>query len=352
MKGERLIAIEHADSGLSRAALLVDGRLQDLLLDSPDDDLAPEAIHWARVDRVVPAMGAAFVKLAGGTRGWLRSTKVKPGAMVIVQVQRWAEPGKAVPVTERLLYKGRLALLTPGAPGVNPARGIKGHEARDRLVTLGQQALAGVDHETGTVLRTAAAEADEDAILGELGALRELAEGTAAAARGPEPVCLLAPPDAAARAFRDWADPAPDAILENDEPFERLGIWDAIEALRSPRAPLPDGGFLLIEATRALVAIDVNTGENFAKGAAAAANLTACNEIMRQLRLRGLGGTVIVDFAPVKKGARQGIDAALRRAIAIDPVETQLGGWTPMGRYEMSRKRERRPISEVLDAHR
>jgi Ribonuclease G/E len=353
MSGERLIAVEHAASGLARAALVIDGRLEDLLLDGEDETLAPETIHWARVDRVVPAIGAAFVRLEGGAQGWLRSNAVKPGAMIMVQVQRWAEPGKAVPVTERLLYKGRLGLLTPGAPGINPARGIKGHAARERLTALGEQALGAAAEGTGLVLRTAAADAEDDDILAEIAALRDVAATTAAEAEGQEPRCLLRAPDAVGRAFRDWASPAPDAVLDTDEPFERLGLWDEIEALTGARAPLPrGGGHLWIEATRALVAVDVNTGDNFAKGAAAEANLAACAEILRQLRLRGLGGLVTVDFAPVKKGARQGIDAALKRAVAADPVETQLGGWTPMGRFEMSRKRERRPLAETIDAHR
>jgi Ribonuclease G/E len=62
-----------------------------------------------------------------------------------------------------------------------------------------------------------------------------------------------------------------------------------------------------------------------------------------------LGGLVIVDFAPVKKGARQGIDQALVRALTADPVETQVGGWTPLGNLELVRRRERRPLREVLD---
>jgi Ribonuclease G/E len=348
----RIIAVEREANGLSRAALVVDGRLEDLLLDGPGDGVAPEAIHLGRVDRIVPGIGAAFVRLEGGQQGWLRAGDHRPGAMVAVQVSRWADPGKAVPVTDRLLYKGRLAILTPCAPGANIARGIRGHEARERLAALGAQALDGIADHTGLVLRTAASEAEDDAILAEIAALRAVADETAAAATGTEPRLLLGAPDAAARAFRDWADPAPDSVIEDDDAFERLGLWDAISALERPEVALPSGGFMLIEATRAMVGVDVNTGDNFGKGAAAAVNLAACPELMRQLRLRGLGGAVIVDFAPVKKGARQGIDKALKQAAMADAVETQLGGWTPMGRFEMTRKRERRPLREVIDAHR
>lgn len=349
---ERIIAVEREADGLSRAALLVDGRLEDLLLDGPGDHIAPEGIHLARVDRVVPGLGATFLRLEGGLQAWLRGGGFRPGDMVVVQITRWADPGKAVPVTDRVIYKGRLTILTPGSPGANIARGIRGHETRDRLAGLGARALDGIADHTGLVMRTAAAEAEDDEVLAEIAALRAVRDETAAASRGTDPRLLLGAPDAAARAFRDWVDPAPHSVIENDDAFERLGLWDAMTGLEDPRVGLPSGGFMLIEATRAMVGIDVNTGDSFGKGAAVAVNLAACPELMRQLRLRGLGGAVIIDFAPVKKGARQGIDKALKQAAVADPVETQLGGWTPMGRFEMTRKRERRPLREVIDAHR
>ena len=348
----RVIAVERSEDGPGRAALVVDGRLEDLLLDPPAGDPlpAPESIHWARVDRCVPQIGAAFVRL-DGAMGWLRAHGLKPGAMVPVQVTRWADPDKAVPLTDRPLFKGRLAILTPGAPGANVARGIRGHEQRERLAALGAEGLVGAEESLGCILRSAAADADDAAVRDEIAALRRLAEDVLADASGQTPRCLLAAPDAAARAFRDWADPAPEAVLDDDDAFERLGLWDTIEALRSPEVALPGGGRMRVETTRAVVAVDVDTGGDFSKNAAATANLAACTELPRQLRLRGLGGLVLVDFAPVKKGARQGIDKALGRALSADPVETQIGGWTPLGNLEMVRKRERRPLSEVLHAH-
>jgi Rne/Rng family ribonuclease len=103
-----------------------------------------------------------------------------------------------------------------------------------------------------------------------------------------------------------------------------------------------------VEATAAVTTVDVNTGEDFSRTASQTANLAACAELPRQLRLRGLGGVVYLDLAPIKKGARQGVDHALKRAFAADPVETQIAGWTPLGAVEMLRRRERRPLSETL----
>ena len=349
---DRTIAVDRPRGGPARAALLVDRRLEDLYLDAaPGDALpAPESVHWARVERVVPGLGAAFLRLGNGAEGWLRAPDLRSGTMLAVQVTRWAEPHKAVPVTERVLFKGRTAILTPGAPGANIARGIRGHEARARLEALAAQAMAGAPEGSGLILRTAAAEASDDEVLAEVAALRAVAADTMAAATGTKPLLLLDAPDAAARAFRDWADPAP-SVVDAADAFERLGVWDAVEALRSPVVALPGGGRMSIEATRAVVAVDVDTAADFGKTAAATANLAACAELPRQLRLRGLGGVVLVDFAPVKKGARQGIENALKRGFAADPVETTLGGWTPLGHFEMVRKRERRPLVELLPAH-
>lgn len=349
MKG-RVIAIERREGGVL-AALVVDGRVEDVMLDPRSGDAlpAPEQVHWARVDRVAPALGAAFLRLANGARGWLRAPDARAGSMRLVQVARWADPGKAAPLSDRPIYKGRLAILTPGAPGINVARAIKGHEVRARLTDLGTEALAGAPASLGLVLRSAAADADDDALLSEIHALCVEMTRTEARATGAEPLLARPAPDAEARALRDWTDPAPDAIDDAPDAFERLGVWDALGALRDPTVDLHGGGWMSIEATSAMVAVDVNTGEDFSRGAAQNANLAACAELPRQLRLRGLGGVVIVDFAPVKKGARQGIDAALKRALGLDPVETQVAGWTPLGNLEMLRKRERRPLTELLD---
>ena len=77
-------------------------------------------------------------------------------------------------------------------------------------------------------------------------------------------------------------------------------------------------------------------------------NIEAVRELPRQLRLRGLGGQVIIDFAPLKKMHRRKIDETLKTAFRRDPIATTLAGWTPLGNFEMQRKRERRPLSECL----
>jgi Rne/Rng family ribonuclease len=130
--------------------------------------------------------------------------------------------------------------------------------------------------------------------------------------------------------------------------FDHYGVWDEIERLKSPRADLPSGAWMAVEATRAMVTVDVNTAGEFGGGASLTANLEAARELPRQLRLRGLGGQITIDFAPLRKSDRKRIEEALKAAFRRDPIETSLAGWTPLGNFELQRKRERRPLSELL----
>jgi Rne/Rng family ribonuclease len=101
-----------------------------------------------------------------------------------------------------------------------------------------------------------------------------------------------------------------------------------------------------VETTRALVAVDVNTGPDGSPAAGLKANLSAARALPAALRLRGLGGQITVDFAPFPKKERKQVEGALRAAFRNDPVETNLVGWTPLGHFELQRKRERFPVFE------
>ena len=105
---------------------------------------------------------------------------------------------------------------------------------------------------------------------------------------------------------------------------------------------------MFIEATRALVAVDVNTGGDFSFAAGLKANLAAARDLPRQLRLRGLGGQVVIDFAPVGKKDRLSIEQVLTRALRADAIDTNIVGWTPLGHLELQRKRERLPLAVAL----
>ena len=162
MRG-RQILIEPLPAGGHAAALVVDGRLQDLLIDPDPADPAPrpEAVYRALPGRPMKGTGGVIVDLGGGIAGFLRAAKPPaPGRPLVVQVSGWAEPGKAAPVGARLRLKRRTAMLTPGAPGRNLARSLRDPDRRAALAALADAAMAGADPGLGLVLRTAAGDAD------------------------------------------------------------------------------------------------------------------------------------------------------------------------------------------------
>lgn len=135
--------------------------------------------------------------------------------------------------------------------------------------------------------------------------------------------------------------------------FEAEGLEEEVEALLTPRVALPGGGSLLVEPGRTLTAIDVNAGKTDGRGGPAAqakaVNLAAVPVIARQLRLRALSGLIVVDFLTMKAPEdRKAVAAALRKAVAGDPEPCQVFGVSPSGLLEMTRRRGRAPLHELL----
>jgi Ribonuclease G/E len=344
MKG-RLLLIEPLPAGGHAAALMIDGRLDDLLIDpAPADPVPrPEAIHRAVVGRPMKGTGGVIVDLGGGATGFLRSRQPPaPGRTVLVQVTSWAEPGKAPPVSDRLLLKGRTAILTPGAPGINLARTLHDPDRRAALMALAKAGMEDAEPELGLIVRSAAS-ADGDTVLAEITDLR--ADWGRLRAAGSGPAGLVRPAlGARAEALRDWVQPG-DALREGPTALADAGIWEIADDLRRPPVALAAGS-MTIEPTRALVAVDVNTGADVSPAAALKANLAAARELPRQLRLRGLGGQVVVDFAPLAKPDRPKVETALAAALRDDGIDTAIVGWTPLGHLEIQRKRARRPLGD------
>ncbi|TCP39255.1 ribonuclease E/G [Rhodovulum marinum] len=345
MKGRSVILDEIA--GRKAAALMVDGRLDDLLIDPPDDLPAPGAIFRAVVDRQMKGQGGVFLRLPEG-RAFLRQAKgLRPGQGLLVQVTGFAEEGKAVPVTPRLLFKSRYAIVTPDAPGFNISRTIRDEDERDRLLETAHAAMAGsVDH-LGVILRSACEGVAAEAVTEDIAIMRGLAEDILAEPAEGAPELLLDAPDAHTRAWRDWSDPDPDQVIDRPGCFADTGVLEAIDALAGP-APLPGGGSVFAEPTRAMVAVDVNTGPDTSPAAGLKANIAAARALPRLLRLGGLAGQVVVDFAPMPKKDRSALEQVLKSAFRADPVETTLVGWTPLGHAELTRKRERLPLADLL----
>jgi len=341
MKGRQIVLGQFR--GREAAALLVDGRLDDLLLAPDDDTPALGAIYRAIVDRPLKGQGGVIVRLPGGGRGFLKQAKgLKPGEAILVQVTGYAEDGKAAPVTSRILFKSRYAIVTPDAPGLNISRQIKDDDQRDRLTLIAHEIALEPGH--GAIIRSLAETAEDDEVAEDLAQMADLAAQVMADTEG-EAELLLDGPSPGNLAWRDW--PASD-WLEDPKDFGALEIAEMIEAAADDRVALGEDGSMYVEPTRALVAVDVNTGGDTTQAAGLKANLAAVRALPRALRIRGLAGQIVLDLAPLSKVDRNRFEQGLKAAFRNDPVETMLIGWTPLGHYELMRKRERLALAGLL----
>ncbi len=326
------------------AARMIDGHLDDLLIDVEDAHPRPGAIYRAICDRPVKGQGGMFVRLSDTQKGFLRQAKgLAAGQSLFVQVTGYAEATKAIPVTTKLVVKSRYVLTTPGAPGLNIARSIKNTAAHDQLLELADATIP-ERADIGIIIRTAALEADPQAVVEDLETTWAVTQAVMSD-DGSAPELLLDGPVARERAWIDWTTPLPDEITEAG--FETLGIADAIAAEKNTWIDLRPGR-AFIETTRAFVAVDVDTGADASVAAGLKANLMLAKVLPRTLRVRGLGGQIVIDPAPMPKKDRQSFETALKAAFRRDLVATTAVGWTPLGHYELTRKRERRPLGDYL----
>jgi len=340
MKG-RTIILDHLGD-VEAAALMVDGQLDDLLIDTPE---APRVgtVYRAIADRPVKGQGGMFLKTPDGS-AFLRQIKgLAPGQPILVQVTGFAEDGKAIPVTSKILFKSRYAIVTPDAPGLNISRSIRDEAERDRLLEIAHEAMDGASF--GLILRSCCAGAEDDEIAEDITVMLTLAR-TVLGDDGDEMETLVEGDGPHVLAWRDWVEPA--EVVTEAGGFEAHAVLDALDLLGEAYVGLSGGASMYVEPTRALVAVDVNTGKDVSLAAGIKANMACARALPRALRLRGLGGQIVLDLAPMPKKDRRPFETALRAAFRADDVETTLVGWTPLGHYELQRKRARAPLGDLM----
>ncbi|MEP2151682.1 MAG: ribonuclease E/G [Roseobacter sp.] len=339
MKG-RTIILDHFEDR-EAAALMVDGKLSDLLI--AGDAPAPGTIYRAIADRPVKGQGGMFLKTPDGS-AFLRQVKgLSPGQPLLVQVTGYAEEGKAIPVTQKVLFKSRYAIVTPDAPGLNISRSIRDDDLRDELMVVAKEVMEG--REMGLILRSCCAEASADDIADDVEEMAGLADRVVND-ESTEMEMLVAGDSPHVLAWRDWTETA--EVVTEVGGFEEHGVLDFLETAADPFVGFGKSGGMYIEPTRALVAIDVNTGNDASVAAGIKANMICARLLPQALRVRGLAGQITLDLAPMPKKDRRAFETTLRAAFRIDDIETALVGWTPLGHYELQRKRVRLPLSEVL----
>ena len=335
MKGTQIF-LDHID-GQEAAALVVDGRLEDLIVES--EAFAPGTIFRAKVDRPVKGQGGVFVSFPEG-KGFLRQIKgVSGGQNMLVQVTGYAEEGKAIPLTTKLLFKSRYVIITPEAPGLNLSRRIRDEELRDALLEYIHDGLAPFSY--GIILRSSCAAADFEDVLEDAKNMLNVVEAVLEDETA-ESCQLLSADSPHQMAWREWTTKA--TVEMKAGCFYSGGVLDLLDALNSPKIRTNAGSYF-IEQTRALCTVDVNTGVDGSLASGLKANIAMARDLPRQLRLRGIGGQVVIDPAPMPKKDRKLLDSVLKAAFRQDDVHTHILGWTALGLIELQRARTRPPLS-------
>ena len=347
MKKGRIVVLDEVNSKPA-AALLVNGQIHDLLIEADNNLPKPEAIYRGRTTLPMKGQNGIILDIGNGQKAFLRNAKGIPqGTQMTVQVATHAEIGKATPVVNKLIFKSRYCIVTPDAPGLNIARSIKDDEERDRLLEIVHEVSTNRSNEYGLIIRSSAMDIDADAISDDIKTMYDLADNVMSQTSG-DPALIMPAPTAEMKAWRDWVNPDPDEVIKETNSFETMGIWDHIEKLKHSKSKLPNGASMIIEPTSAFVAVDVNTGNDFSLSAGLKANLAVAKELPNQLSLRGLGGQIIIDFAPSPKKDRKLIETAVNSSFRKGKIDTVVVGWTTLGNFELQRKRERIPLSELL----
>jgi ribonuclease G len=365
-------------------------------------------IILGRVQRVLPGMQAAFVDVGLERAGFLgarearcladlpgfeeeRTPKigdcVHEGEEILVQVVKDPIGEKGARLSANVTIPGRLAVLVPNQPGVALSRRIEAEEERARMLAMGEAMIAeGGDRlvpGAGYILRTAAMDAT-------LTDLKEDAERLADAWRPvlarrqsvASPATLYHDLDPVERTLRDVVRAETVRVLIDDPVsveaaraycrrampeaeskielfagpgalFDLYDLEDEIDKLTSPRVPLPSGGWITIETTEALTAVDVNSGSFTAstglEETSVKVNLEAADEIGRQVRLRGIGGLIVVDFIHLDVPENiSTVLSVLQASLSRDHTPTQISPMSEFGLVEITRKRVRDPLARLM----
>ncbi len=398
--GRYMIAV-HVQPHLTQIALL-EGRtlVEHYVSRATDDDTQIDGnIYRGRVQNVLPGMEAAFIDIGtpknavlyrgdvrydtddieSGASGQPRIEEVlRPGQTILCQVTKNPIGAKGARLTQEVSLPGRFVVLVPNSTAYGISKRLDDGE-RKRLRKI-VDAVRPKGH--GLIVRTAAAGASAEELSNDVERLVAEWEGIAAdALKGTGAALLYQEPDIAVRVIREelnreyrgvviddldlyeqvrdyvgavnpeladrveYYDPVEEALPI----FERFHVHEQLHKALDRKVFLPSGGSLVIDRTEALTVIDVNTGKNVGKTNLEETvyrnNLEAAEEVARQLRLRDIGGIIVIDFIDMEiRENRDKVGSALRSALARDKTRTQVFDISELGLVEMTRKR----VSEGL----
>ncbi len=356
-------------------AVVEDDRLVEYL--PADQEGSAEAIYLGRVERVVPGMRAAFIQIGQEKNGFLpleeRNApdlpKLHVGMSVLVQVRKEAQGVKGAFLSRDISLCGEYVLFSP----LNRMTAVSSRITRERdRKALRELAKELCGNAFGLVMRNAALEAPEKAIRAEVDELRARWEQIRRAAPTAHvPSILYSARTNLDLTLADYHPRGIDRIYTNDPALtERLSAYAPVTILGETifeigristqvmkalerRVWLESGGNLVFDPCEAMTVIDVNTakftGKRELSDTVLQTNLEACEEIARQVRLRNISGIIVIDMIDmVSREHHQAVLDALNRAFAADRVKTVIHGFTSLGLVEMTRKRSRPPLREIM----
>ena len=357
--------------GLRRVAVVKDGILSDLYLDRIKNPGLVGAIYRGRVSGLLKGQKGAFVDIEGlPSSGWLPSGSgsLASGKTVIVQVKADAVDGKGVTLSADIAIPSRFFVYLPHGKNIAVSKRCGGPSERKQCLETVSPFLNGLSG--GWVVRSGAMARDTALLKAEAAAL----ESSWQAAMLSDASCILPPMNPIVRALVEHGSTVKNIIINDAETYDAALAWcekmapdllgmlalhrepwplfekhdldGAIAALSEPLVPMPDGGSIIIEHTAALTAIDVNGGGNTNH---LAVNIMAAREIVRQLRLRQIGGQVVIDFLRMKgEGESKKLLSLLASEAGEDSAGVIVLGMTKMGLVELTRTRRTQSIDGLL----
>ncbi|MEO8739857.1 MAG: Rne/Rng family ribonuclease [Casimicrobiaceae bacterium] len=378
---------------------IVDGqKLVDLDIESASKEQRKSNIYKAVITRVEPSLEACFVDYGAERHGFLPFKEIarenlkdndaargrvqdqlKEGQELIVQVDKDERGNKGAALTTYISLAGRYLVLMPNNPrGGGVSRRIEGEDRNELRDTINQLE---VPNGMSVIARTAGIGRSLEELQWDLNYLLQLWQAVDGAATGQSGAFLIYQESSLViRAIRDYFHPDIGEILIDTEPiyeqaqqfmshvmpgnvnrvklykddvplFSRFQIEHQIETAYARQVPLPAGGAIVIDHTEALVSVDVNSARATKAGdietTAFNTNLEAADEIARQLRLRDLGGLIVIDFIDMESTKNQrDVENRLKEALRYDRARVQLGKISRFGLMELSRQRLRPALAE------
>src|SRR6266850_1645517 len=345
-----------------RVAIVEGQKLVDLDIESASREQRKSNIYKGVITRIEPSLEAAFVDYGEERHGFLPFKEVsrsyfKPdidvgrariqdalreGQELIVQVEKDERGTKGAALTTFISLAGRYLVLMPNNPrGGGVSRRVEGEDRNELRDTLDQLQLP---DGMSVIARTAAIGRTPEELNWDLSYLMQLWRAVESASADPskKPFLIYLESSLVIRAIRDYFQPDIGEIL----------IDNQIESAYSRQVALPSGGAIVIDHTEALVAIDVNSARATRGGdieeTAFRTNLEAAEEVARQLRLRDLGGLIVIDFIDMESQRNQReVENRLRDALKFDRARVQIGKISRFGMMELSRQRLQPSLEET-----